>query len=130
MAQLLQAPAQPGVADGRLACLSEIEEALAALEAALQAPDPGAVEPCAQALQQCLARTLPRLQAGGDQPWPAEALQRLAQARARCRLHLVSLHRANASFDRTLGALFGRDNSTYAVQGASPAARAVGQAYR
>ncbi|MBH1987587.1 MAG: hypothetical protein I8H76_09735 [Burkholderiales bacterium] len=95
-------------ADPISACLVEIDARLSALDEALASNDTDLIEQRSQALQHSLAQSLGRLQqaAQGGPPLSEAQLQRLGHVRARCMQQQQAVHRASASFGRTLGALF------------------------
>ena len=111
----------------------DIESQLAALEAAFASGDAHAIEQKSLQLQHSLADSLSSFRGvehKGAHPLPTELLHRLKLAQTRIQAHQVSVHRALASIERTLGVLFPREeSSTYGDLGQSPISKAL-KAYR
>ncbi len=111
------------------ACLAEVDAHLSALDEALASGDAERIDGQAQLLQQCLAASLASLrQSGGESLSPA-LVQRLMLARTRCMQQQQAVHRATASFGRTLGMLFPGESTSFAPPATNATARAL-QAYR
>lgn len=119
-------------ADPISACLVEIEDRLSALDEALASADVDRIERQSQALQHSLARSQGHLQhaAQSGQVLSEPLRQRLSQVRARCMQQQQAVHRANASFGRTLGALFPDAPGVGSGAPAQTAAARALQAYR
>jgi len=111
------------------ACLAEVDAHLSALDEALASADPDRIDAEAQRLQQCLAHSLAALRHGEGSALSPELVQRLMLARTRCMQQQQAVHRATASFGRTLGLLFPGENASFAPPATNAAARAL-QAYR
>lgn len=111
------------------ACLAEVDAHLSALDEALASGDAERIDGQAQLLQQCLANSLAALRHAEGSVLSPQLVQRLVLARTRCMQQQQAVHRATASFGRTLGMLFPGESSTFAPQATNAAARAL-QAYR
>lgn len=111
------------------ACLAEVDARLSALDEALASGDALRIDEQAQQLQQCLAHSLAALRQGEGQSLSPELVQRLMLARARCMQQQQAVHRATASFGRTLGMLFPGESTSFAPPATHATARAL-QAYR
>lgn len=111
------------------ACLAEVDARLSALDEALASGDAERIDGQAQQLQQCLAESLAALRHGAGEALSPELVQRLMLARARCMQQQQAIHRATASFGRTLGMLFPGESTSFAPPATNAAARAL-QAYR
>lgn len=111
------------------ACLAEVDAHLSALDEALASGDAERIDGQAQLLQQCLANSLAALRHAEGSALPPQLVQRLMLARTRCMQQQQAVHRATASFGRTLGMLFPGESSTFAPQATNATARAL-QAYR
>ena len=73
--------------------------------------------------------SLAALRQGEGQSLSPELVQRLMLARARCMQQQQAVHRATASFGRTLGMLFPGESTSFAPPATHATARAL-QAYR
>jgi hypothetical protein len=111
------------------ACLAEVDAHLSALDDALASGDAERIDGQAQRLQECLASSLAALRQGDALALSPDLVQRLALARTRCMQQQQAIHRATASFGRTLNLLFPGENTTFAPPATHAAARAL-QAYR
>lgn len=111
------------------ACLAEVDAHLSALDEALASGDAERIDSQAQQLQQCLAASLSALRHGAGEALSPELVQRLMLARARCMQQQQAVHRATASFGRTLGMLFPGESTSFAPPATNATARAL-QAYR
>ncbi|MBU0916993.1 hypothetical protein [Aquabacterium parvum] len=111
------------------ACLAEVDAHLSALDEALASGDAERIDGQAQLLQQCLAASLASLRQGGGESLSPELVQRLMLARTRCMQQQQAVHRATASFGRTLGMLFPGESTSFAPPATNATARAL-QAYR
>lgn len=111
------------------ACLAEVDAHLSALDEALASGDADRIDEQAQRMQQCLATSLAALRHGEGSALSPELVQRLMLARTRCMLQQQAVHRATASFGRTLGMLFPGENTSFAPPATNATARAL-QAYR
>ena len=118
--------------NARLAAgVAHIETCLNELDAALAAGDANRIEAQAQQLQRALTDGLSAAQASAPQALTPDLRQRLQAAQARTRSLQAAVHKALASTGRTLRALFPQEaRDTYGALGQSPAARALGKAYR
>lgn len=112
-----------------LACLAEVDAHLSALDDALASGEAERIDLQAQRLQACLAASLAVLRQGDGAALTPELRQRLMLARTRCMQQQQAIHRATASFGRTLGLLFPGENTTFSPPATHAAARAL-QAYR
>lgn len=126
------AAAQP---DARMsAVVGHIETCLDALDTALTSGEVAHIETQAQALQRALADAMATVQHQGAVAPAAltpDLRQRLQRAQTRAQGQQQAVNRALASTGRALGALFPQEgNDTYGELGQSPAARALGKAYR
>jgi hypothetical protein len=110
-------------------CLAEVEAHLGALDEALVSGDADRIDAQSRQLQQCLAGSLAALRHGDASALPAQLIQRLTLARTRCMQQQQAVHRATASFGRTLGALFPGEDTTFSPPSTSIAGRAL-RAYR
>jgi len=119
-------------ADPISACLVEIDARLSALDEALASNDTDLIEQRSQSLQQSLAQSLGRIQQAtqAGQPLSERQLQRLGHVRARCMNQQQAVHRASASFGRTLSALFPDAPGVGSGAPAQTAAARALQAYR
>lgn len=111
------------------ACLAEVDSHLSALDEALASGDAGRIDGQVQRLQQCLAGSLAALRHGEGTALTPELVQRLMLARTRCMQQQQAVHRATASFGRTLGMLFPGESTSFAPPATHASARAL-QAYR
>lgn len=111
------------------ACLAEVDAHLSALDEALASGDAERIDGQVQRLQQCLAGSLAALRQGEGSALPPELVQRLMLARTRCMQQQQAVHRATASFGRTLGMLFPGEGTTFSPPATHATARAL-QAYR
>lgn len=111
------------------ACLAEVDAHLSALDEALASGDAERIDGQAQLLQQCLAASLASLRQCGGESLSPELVQRLMLARTRCMQQQQAVHRATASFGRTLGMLFPGESTSFAPPATNATARAL-QAYR
>jgi len=111
------------------ACLAEVDARLSALDEALASGDAERIDEQVQQLQQCLASSLAALRHGAGQALSPDLVQRLMLARARCMQQQQAVHRATASFGRTLGMLFPGESTSFAPPATNASARAL-QAYR
>jgi len=111
------------------ACLAEVDAHLSALDEALASGDAERIDGQAQLLQQCLAHSLAALRHAEGSALSPQLVQRLMLARTRCMQQQQAVHRATASFGRTLGMLFPGESGTFAPPATNAAARAL-QAYR
>lgn len=111
------------------ACLAELESHLSALDEALASGDAGRIDAQARRMQQCLAGSLAALRHEDASAWSAPLIQRLTLARTLCMQQQQAVHRATASFGRTLGLLFPGEDTTFAPPAISAAGRAL-RAYR
>ena len=118
--------------NARLAAgVAHIETCLNELDAALAAGDANRIEAQAQQLQRALTDGLSATQASAPQALTPDLRQRLQAAQARTQALQAAVHKALASTGRTLSALFPQEaHDTYGALGQSPAARALGKAYR
>ena len=111
--------------------VARIETCLDELDAALASGEAHRIETQAQSLQRALSEGLAVFQQAAPSALTPDLRQRLQTAQARSQSQLQAVHRVLASTGRALGALFPQDgNDTYGALGQSPAARAVGKAYR
>ncbi len=110
-------------------CLAEVDAHLSALDEALASGDAERIDGQAQLLQQCLAASLAALRQGGGESLSPQLVQRLMLARTRCMQQQQAVHRATASFGRTLGMLFPGESTSFAPPATNATARAL-QAYR
>ena len=111
--------------------VARIESCLDELDAALASGEANRIETQAQDLQRALSEGLAVFQQAAPNALTPDLRQRLQTAQARSQSQLQAVHRVLASTGRALGALFPQDgNDTYGALGQSPAARAVGKAYR
>lgn len=123
--------AAPAPLDRCIAGVARIETCLDALDAALASGEANRIEAQAQDLQRALSEGLTVFQQAAPDALTPDLRQRLQAAQARSQSQLQAVHRVLASTGRALGALFPQDgNDTYGALGQSPAARAVGKAYR
>ena len=123
--------AAPAPHDRCTAGVARIESCLDALDAALASGETNRIETQAQDLQRALSEGLAVFQQAAPNALTPDLRQRLQTAQARSQSQLQAVHRVLASTGRALGALFPQDgNDTYGALGQSPAARAVGKAYR
>ncbi|MDX9844768.1 MAG: hypothetical protein RBT42_13560 [Aquabacterium sp.] len=123
--------AAPAPHDRCIAGVARIETCLDALDAALASGEANRIEAQAQDLQRALSEGLTVFQQAAPDALTPDLRQRLQAAQARSQSQLQAVHRVLASTGRALGALFPQDgNDTYGALGQSPAARAVGKAYR
>ena len=111
------------------ASLAEIDARLSALDEALASGDADRIDGQAQQLQQCLATSLAALRHAQGSALSPELVQRLMLARTRCMQQQQAVHRATASFGRTLGMLFPGESTSFSPPATSATARAL-QAYR
>jgi len=113
--------------------VADVEDQLSALEAAFASGEAQAIEQQSLQLQRSLADSLAAFRSAehkGAHPLTADLLRRLKLAQARIQAHQVTVHRAAASIERTLGVLFPREeSSTYGDLGQSPISKAL-KAYR
>jgi len=107
-------------------CLVEVEAQLSALDEALASGDADRIDAQARQLQQCLAGSMAALRHADASALSAQLIQQLTLARTRCMQQQQAVHRATASFGRTLGVLFPGEDTTFAP----PATSAVGRALR
>ena len=119
----------PAPAFDTSACLAEVDAHLSALDEALASGDAERVDGQVQRLQQCLAGSLAALRHDQGSALPTELVQRLMLARTRCMQQQQAVHRATASFGRTLGMLFPGESTSFAPPATNATARAL-QAYR
>lgn len=123
--------AAPAPHDRCTAGVARIESCLDELDAALASGEAHRIESQAQDLQRALSEGLAVFQQAATDALTPDLRQRLQAAQARSQSQLQAVHRVLASTGRALGALFPQDgNDTYGDLGQSPAARAVGKAYR
>lgn len=123
--------AAPAPHDRCTAGVARIESCLDELDAALASGDADRIENHAQNLQRALSEGLAVFQQAAPDALTPDLRQRLQAAQSRSQSQLQAVHRVLASTGRALGALFPQDgNDTYGDLGQSPAARAVGKAYR
>ncbi|MDD2975645.1 hypothetical protein [Aquabacterium sp.] len=124
--------AAPAHHDRCTAGVARIESCLDELDAALASGDADRIENHAQNLQRALSEGLAVFQqAAPNAALTPDLRQRLQAAQSRSQSQLQAVHRVLASTGRALGALFPQDgNDTYGDLGQSPAARALGKAYR
>ncbi len=123
--------AAPAPHDRCTAGVARIESCLDELDAALASGEAHRIETQAQDLQRALSEGLAVFQQAAPDALTPDLRQRLQAAQARSQSQLQAVHRVLASTGRALGALFPQDgNDTYGDLGQSPAARAVGKAYR
>lgn len=110
-----------------------IEARLSELDKAFASGDGDQIVQQAQQLQQSLAESVVAFRKAGQvgiNPLSDGLRSRLKLAQSRVLAQQAAVHRANASFDRTLNVLFPREeSSTYGNLGQSPAAKAL-SAYR
>jgi len=111
------------------ACLAEVDAHLSALDEALASGDAERIDGQVQRLQQCLATSLAAFRHGEGSALSPELVQRLMLARTRCMQQQQAVHRATASFGRTLGMLFPGESTSFAPPATNATARAL-QAYR
>lgn len=111
------------------ACLAEVDAHLSALDESLASGDADRIDAQVQQLQQCLAASLVALRHGEGSALSPQLVQRLMLARTRCMQQQQAVHRATASFGRTLGMLFPGESTTFAPPATHATARAL-QAYR
>lgn len=111
------------------ACLAEVDAHLSALDDALASGDAERIDGQVQRLQQCLATSLAAFRHGEGSALSPELVQRLMLARTRCMQQQQAVHRATASFGRTLGMLFPGESTSFAPPATNATARAL-QAYR
>lgn len=111
------------------ACLAEVDAHLSALDDALASGNAERIDGQVQRLQQCLATSLAAFRHGEGSALSPELVQRLMLARTRCMQQQQAVHRATASFGRTLGMLFPGESTSFAPPATSATARAL-QAYR
>lgn len=113
--------------------VSDIEQCLSALDAALVAADTVAIEKVGQQLQRSLADSLAAFRHAtheGKVPISPELRQRLVLAQSRITAQQALVHRSGAAIERTLNILLPKEESpTYGAPGQSPAGRMV-NAYR
>lgn len=111
--------------------VSRIETCLDELDAALASGDAGRIETQAQQLQQALTDGAAVFRHTAPDTLTPDLRQRLQTAQSRTQALQQAVHKVLTSTGRTLGALFPQDgNDTYGALGQSPAARALGKAYR
>jgi len=123
--------AAPAPHDRCTAGVARIESCLDELDAALASGEAHRIETQAQDLQRALSEGLAVFQQAAPDALTPDLRQRLQAAQARSQSQLQAVHRVLASTGRALGALFPQDgNDTYGDLGQSPAARALGKAYR
>ena len=123
--------AAPAPHDRCTAGVARIESCLDEWDAALASGEAHRIETQAQDLQRALSEGLAVFQQAAPDALTPDLRQRLQTAQARSQSQLQAVHRVLASTGRALGALFPQDgNDTYGDLGQSPAARAVGKAYR
>ena len=123
--------AAPAPHDRCTAGVARIESCLDELDAALASGEAQRIETQAQDLQRALSEGLAVFQQAAPDALTPDLRQRLQAAQSRSQSQLQAVHRVLASTGRALGALFPQDgNDTYGDLGQSPAARAVGKAYR
>ena len=123
--------AAPAPHDRCTAGVARIESCLDELDAALASGEAHRIESQAQDLQRALSEGLAVFQQAAPDALTPDLRQRLQAAQSRSQSQLQAVHRVLASTGRDLGALFPQDgNDTYGDLGQSPAARAVGKAYR
>lgn len=123
--------AAPAPHDRCTAGVARIESCLDELDAALASGEAHRIESQAQDLQRALSEGLAVFQQAAPDALTPDLRQRLQAAQSRSQSQLQAVHRVLASTGRALGALFPQDgNDTYGDLGQSPAARAVGKAYR
>lgn len=111
------------------ACLAEVDAHLSALDEALASGDAERIDGQVQRLQQCLATSLAAFRHGEGSALSPKLVQRLMLARTRCMQQQQAVHRATASFGRTLGMLFPGESTSFAPPATNATARAL-QAYR
>lgn len=111
------------------ACLAEVDAHLSALDEALASGDADRIDGQVQQLQLCLAGSLAALRHSQGSALSPELVQRLMLARTRCMQQQQAVHRATASFGRTLGMLFPGESTSFAPAATHATARAL-QAYR
>ena len=108
--------------------VTDIEQRLSDLDAALVAGDPAAIEQVGQQLQRSLADSLAAFRHAaheGKSPISPELKQRLVLAQARITAQQALVHRAGAAIERTLDILLPREASpTYEAPGAGRVAKA------
>lgn len=113
--------------------VSDIEQCLSALDAALVAADTVAIEKVGQQLQRSLADSLAAFRHAtheGKVPISPELRQRLVLAQTRITAQQALVHRSGAAIERTLNILLPKEDSpTYGAPGLSPAGR-MANAYR
>lgn len=123
--------AAPAPHDRCTAGVARLESCLDELDAALASGEAQRIETQAQDLQRALSEGLAVFQQAAPDALTPDLRQRLQAAQARSQSQLQAVRRVLASTGRALGALFPQDgNDTYGDLGQSPAARAVGKAYR
>ena len=123
--------AAPAPHDRCTAGVARIESCLDELDAALASGEAQRIETQAQDLQRALSEGLAVFQQAAPDALTPDLRQRVQAAQSRSQSQLQAVHRVLASTGRALGALFPQDgNDTYGDLGQSPAARAVGKAYR
>lgn len=123
--------AAPAPHDRCTAGVARIESCLDELDAALASGEANRIETQAQDLQRALSEGLAVFQQAAPNALTPDLRQRLQTAQARSQSQLQAVHRVLASTGRALGALFPHEgNGTYGALEQSPAARAVGKAYR
>ena len=123
--------AAPAPHDRCTAGVARIESCLDELDAALASGEAQRIETQAQDLQRALSEGLAVFQQAAPDALTPDLRQRLQAAQSRSQSQLQAVHRVLASTGRALGALFPQDgNDTYGDLGQSPAARALGKAYR
>lgn len=123
--------AAPAPHDRCTAGVARIESCLDELDAALASGEANRIETQAHDLQRALSEGLAVFQQAAPNALTPDLRQRLQTAQARSQSQLQAVHRVLASTGRALGALFPQDgNGTYGALAQSPAARALGKAYR
>ena len=123
--------AAPAPHDRCTAGVARIETCLDELDAALASGEAHRIETQAQDLQRALSEGLAVFQQAAPDALTPDLRQRLQRAQARAQAQQQAVHRVLASTGRALGALFPQEgNDTYGALGQSPAARALGKAYR
>ncbi|MDE2592709.1 MAG: hypothetical protein KGL57_00615 [Burkholderiales bacterium] len=113
--------------------VSDIEQCLSALDAALVSGESAAIEEVGQRLQRSLADSLAAFRHAtheGKTPLSPELKQRLMLAQSRITAQQALVHRSGAAIERTLNILLPREESpTYGAPGQGPAGR-VANAYK
>ena len=111
--------------------LARVEACLDALESYIISGELDPIETESRNLQQALADTMACVKGGVTAVSTLDLRERLKSVQARTLALQGSVHKALGSAGRTLAALFPQEgNDTYGALGQSPAARALGKAYR